>query len=141
MHRSALVATFGLAACSAITPLPRDGTPPDGRIITQEMIAATNARTAWDVVKSTGLFQMSDGSSSTRPSIRGRRGRSSILIGSADVPQLIVDGTRVNDASYLHSIPATTIDYVHILNGVDGSAREGLNSGAGVIYITRRSGA
>lgn len=141
MRRSAALMALGLAACSFVTPLREDSTPADGRIITREMIAATNARTAWDVVKNTGLFQMSEGSSSARPSIRSRRGRTSILIGSADVPQLIVDGARVNDVSYLHSIPATTIDLVQILNGVDGSAREGMNSGGGVIYINRRSGA
>ena len=109
-------------------------------MITQEMIASTNAKNAWDVVKSTGMFRMSDESASTRPWIRSRRGRSSILVAAADVPHIIVDGTRMDDAAYLYVIPANSIASIQILNGIEGSAREGLNSGAGVIYITTRVG-
>lgn len=143
MRPSAVLAVITIAGCATVAPAPRDHMPPEGRIITQEMIAATSARTAWDVVRNTGIFQMSEGSASGsgKPLIRGRRGRNSILIGVADVPLLIVDGTRMNDAGYLYAIPATTIETVRILNGIEGSAREGMNSGAGVIYITRRSGA
>lgn len=109
-------------------------------MITQKMIASTNAKNAWDVVKSTGMFLMSDESGSRRPWIRSRRGRSSILVAVADVPHIIVDGTRMDDAAYLYVIPANAIASVQILNGIEGSAREGLNSGAGVIYITTRVG-
>lgn len=142
MRPSVVLVALAVAGCAFVAPLPRDQLPPEGRIITHEMIAATSARTAWDVVRSTGIFQMSEGSASGsgRPLIRGRRGRNSILIGVADMPLLIVDGTRMNDAGYLYAIPATTIETVQILSGIEGSAREGLNSGAGVIYITRRSG-
>ena len=143
MRPFVILAALSVAGCASVVPLPRQDLPLEGRIITREMIATTSARTAWDVVKSTGMFQMSEGSASGsgRPLVRGRRGRNSILIGVADMPLLIVDGTRMNDAGYLYAIPASTIETVRILNGIDGSAREGLNSGAGVIYITRRSGA
>ena len=126
--------------CAFLRPLPQGATAQDGRIITQQMIAASDARTAWDVVRNTGLFRMSDGSGSTRPSIRGRRGRSSIVVAGADVPHIIVDGSRVDDPGFLQIIPANTIAQMQILNGIEGSVREGLNSGGGVIYITSRVG-
>lgn len=86
------------------------------------------------------MFRMSDESATTRPSIRSRRGRSSILVAAADAPHIVVDGTRVDDAGYLYVIPANSIASIQILNGIEGSAREGLNSGAGVIYIITRVG-
>jgi len=135
----AIPAILGSLACSSFAPLSRDPMAPGGRLITQKMIASTNAKNAWDVVKSTGMFRMSDESASTRPWIRSRRGRSSIVT-AADVPHIIVDGTRMDDAAYLYVIPANSIASVQILSGIEGSTREGLNSGAGVIYITTRVG-
>jgi len=136
----AIPAILGSLACSSLAPLSGDPIAPSGRLITQRMIASTNAKDAWDVVKRTGMFRMSDGSASTRPWIRSRRGRSSILVAAADAPHIIVDGTRIDDAAYLYVIPANSIASIQILNGIDGSAREGLNSGAGVIYVTTRVG-
>ena len=136
----AIPAILGSLACSSLAPLSSDPIAPGGRVITQEIIASTNAKNAWDVVKSTGMFRMSDESASTRPWIRSRRGRSSILVAAADVPHIIVDGTRVNDAAYLYVIPANSIASIQILGGIEGGAREGLNSGAGVIYIFTRVG-
>jgi len=136
----AIAAILGSLACSSLAPLSGDPMAPSGRMITQRMIASTNAKDAWDVVKRTGIFRMSDESASTRPWIRSRRGRSSILVAAADVPHIIVDGTRMDDPGYLYVIPANSIASIQILNGIEGSAREGLNSGAGVIYITTRVG-
>lgn len=136
----AIAAMLGSLACSSLAPLSRDPMAPAGRLITQKMIASTNAKDAWDVIKRTGMFRMSDGSASTRPSIRSRRGRSSILVAAADVPHIIVDGTRMDDAAYLYVIAANSIASIQILNGIEGTAHEGLNSGAGVIYITTQVG-
>ena len=136
----AIPVILGSLSCSSLAPLSKDPMAPGGRMITQEMIASTNAKNAWDVVKSTGIFRMSDESSPTPPWIRSRRGRSSILVATADVPHIIVDGTRVHDVAYLYVIAANSIASIQILNGIEGSAREGLNSGAGVIYITTRVG-
>lgn len=129
----AIPAFLASLACSSLTPLSGNPMASEGRVITQEMIASTNAKNAWDVVKGTGMFRMSDESSSTRPWIRSRRGRSSILVAAADVPHIIVDGTRMGDVAYLYVIPANSIASIQILNGIKGSAREGLNSGSGVI--------
>lgn len=144
MRQSAVVAAatiFGSLACSSLDPRSAAPMAPEGRVITQEMIASTTAKNAWDVVRNTGMFRMSDESGTTRPSIRSRRGRSSILVAGADVPHIIVDGTRIDDPGYLYVIPAHSIASVHILNGIEGSTREGLNSGGGVIYIVTRVGA
>jgi len=61
-------------------------------------------------------------------------------VAAADVPRILVDGTRVDDAAYLYVVSANSIASIRILNGIDGSAREGLNSGAGAIYVTTRIG-
>ncbi len=136
----AIPAVLATLACSSLKPLHGDPIAAEGRLITQDMIARTDARNAWDVIRRTGMFRMSDESGSARPSIRTRRGRSSILVAGADVPHIIVDGTRMDDAAYLYVIPASSIASIQILNGIDGGVREGLNSGAGVIYVNTRLG-
>ena len=52
----ALVAA--MTACASIHPLNSAQIPVNGKVITEEMIASTNAATAWDVIKQSGYYRM-----------------------------------------------------------------------------------
>ena len=134
---AALVLTVG--ACASIHPLKSAEIPVNGKVITEEMIASSNASTAWDVVRQSGMYRMIDDASSGRSGVHSHRGRTSILLVS-DVPRLIVDGARVSDLGRLHEIPAASIAWIELLGGIAGASEEGTNSGAGVIRVVSKSG-
>ena len=137
---SAAVLAFSLAGCASVSP-PRDTTVPvDGRIITDLMIAQTPAETAWDVLEESGHFRMFSEHGGSRSSIRSRRGKTSVSLANSDVPRLVVDGARVPDLRYLHSIPANSIAWIQILGSIDGPAQDGTNSGGGVIIVVSKTG-
>jgi hypothetical protein len=130
-----------VTACSYIHPLPSEEVPVNGKVITEEMIAQTNAATAWDVIEQTGYYRMvADASANGRSGLHSRRGRTSLLLTGSDVPRLIVDGARVSDLARLREIPAATIAWIELLGGISGAAEEGTNSGAGVIRVISKVG-
>lgn len=137
---SAAVVAFSLVGCAPVST-PRDmAAPTDGRIITDLMIARTPAETAWDVIEESGHFRMMSEHGGGRSSIRSRRGKTSVSLANSDVPRLVVDGARVPDLRYLHSIPANSIAWIQILGSIDGTAQYGTNSGGGVIVVVSKTG-
>jgi len=131
---------FTMAACASIHPLKSSGVPVNGKVITEDMIAASNASTAWDVVEQSGMYRMvDDHTNSGRSGVHSHRGRTSFLLVS-DVPRLIIDGARVSDLGRLHEIPAASIAWIELLGGIAGASEEGTNSGAGVIRVVSKSG-
>ncbi|MFN2637046.1 MAG: TonB-dependent receptor plug domain-containing protein [Gemmatimonadaceae bacterium] len=131
---------LGMNACASVHPLESAEIPVNGKVITGEMIAATSAATAWDVVQQSGLFRMISDPSSGRSGVHSRRGRTSVLIAGSDVPRLIVDGARVSDLGRLREIPAGSIAWMELLGGIAGAAEEGTNSGGGVIRVVSKAG-
>jgi hypothetical protein len=127
-------------ACASIRPLNSADVPVNGKVITEEMIAATKAATAWDVVQQSGMFRMVSDPSSGRTGVHSHRGRTSMLINTSDVPRLIIDGARVSDLGRLREIPAGSIAWIELLGGIAGASEEGTNSNAGVIRIVSKSG-
>lgn len=133
--RAALLAAVAtLAACTPPTGrMVR--TRPSGRVITAEQIRKSTATNAWEVLK-IAASPLSLGEKNGEPtSVRSRRGRSSLVISSADVPILIVDGTRMSDFAMLRQIPAFSIESIRILNGIEGTTHHGTNAGGGVIIV------
>ena len=134
------VATLLLAACSSVRPLNSAPPPVNGRVITGEQIAQTNAATAWDVVQQSGFYRMITEAAGARSGVHSHRGRTSIVLTGSDVPRLIVDGARVADLGRLHDISANSIAWIELLGGLAGAAEEGTNSGGGVIRIISKAG-
>lgn len=138
---SGFLSVLAVSACSYIHPLPSEEIPVNGKVITEEMIAQTNAATAWDVIQQTGYYRMvSDGTESGKNGLHSRRGRTSLLLAGSDIPRLVVDGARVSDIGRLREIPAATIAWIELLGGISGGAEEGTNSGAGVIRVISKVG-
>jgi hypothetical protein len=128
------------AACSSFRPANSTPTPVNGRLITEEMIAQSNATTAWEVIEQTGAYRMISDPAGSRSGVHSHRGRTSILLIGSDVPRLIIDGARVSDLGRLHDIPAQSIAWIELLGGIAGAAEEGTNSGGGVIRIVSKAG-
>ena len=131
---------FTLTACAfihTVEPLP---TRSDGRIITEEMIAATPAVTAWDVLKQSGFYRMVSDPGGSRSGIHSRRGKTSLLLSSSDVPRLIIDGAIASDLSVLHQISAHSIAWIELLGGIAAGSEEGTNTGGGVIRLVSKAG-
>lgn len=131
---------LAMNACASIHPLNSEETPVNGKVITQEMIAATSAATAWDVVQQSGYYRMISDPASGRSGVHSRRGRTSILLAASDVPRLIIDGARVSDLGRLREIPAGSIAWIELLGGIAGASEEGTNSGGGVIRVVSKTG-
>jgi len=131
---------LAMNACASIHALNSTETPVNGKVITEEMIAATNAATAWDVVQQSGYYRMISDPATGRSGVHSRRGRTSILLTASDVPRLIIDGARVSDLGRLREIPADSIAWIELLGGIAGGSEEGTNSGGGVIRVVSKSG-
>lgn len=139
---SVLAATWGISTgCASVQPLDASRVAPAGRIITQEMISSYSVANAWEVLRKVGAYRTSrDDGPSSPPGIRSSRGRSSLLLANADVPKIILDGARITDFRVLRDVAASSIAWIQLLNGMDGTLYEGTNSGAGVILIVTRAG-
>jgi hypothetical protein len=131
---------IAMNACASIHPINSEEVPVNGKVITEQMIASTNAATAWDVVQQSGYFRMVSDPATGRSGVHSRRGRTSVLLTASDVPRLIVDGARVSDLGRLRDIPASSIAWIELLGSIAGASEEGTNSNAGVIRLVSKSG-
>ena len=134
----ALVVAAGMAwACRTSGPV-RDALPSGGQYIGAQQIAESNARSVWDALRLTvkGISFLESGRTSTPARIR-RRGASSLTL--RDEPQIYIDQVRVSDFSVLRGMPATDVESIRVLSGIDATTYYGSNSGDGVILIRTRS--
>lgn len=129
-----------LSACASIHPLNSAPAAMQGRVITEEMIAASGAATAWDVLQRGGYYRMISDGRGGRFGVHSKRGKTSVLLANSDVPRLIIDGARVSDLSQLLVMSANSIAWIQLLGGIDGGSEEGQNSGGGVIRIVSKVG-
>ena len=128
-------------ACAGTLPSDYDGVSSAGKIVTADKIASYNVANALEVLQKTGAYRVGrDDGPSGSPNIRSKRGRTSFLLRTSDIPRVILDGARVADLRVLRDIPANTIAWIQLLNGMDGTLFEGTNSGAGVILIVTKAG-
>lgn len=134
----------GLALCAAIgcgpahhaqPPLTADGT----RVFTARDIALMQVSTAWDVVERSGMMDLSEAVDGRSASIKRRRGQNSIILAAADMPLLIVNGVRTNDARVLQGISAQSIARLSVVSGIEATVRQGTDAGSGIIDIVTKS--
>ena len=114
---------------------------PDGSLVySASDIASMQVSTAWDVVEWSGEMNMSEATNGSAATIRNREGHSSLLLASADMPLLIIDGVRIDDPLLLQRIAAGDIKSLTITDGLHAAIREGTGSTGGVINIITKSG-
>src|SRR5437762_2847786 len=66
----------------------------------------------------------------------GRRGRSSITL--QDQPMIVMDGVELNDFTPLAVVPASDIEQIEVLTGIDATTYYGTGATKGVIRITTK---
>jgi len=125
-----------LAACSRATQTAQDDvllTPDGRRIVTQQAIEHSGARTAWDALQRTVPFFAFQDNSRGGPARVDHRGRSSIVL--RDQPMILVDGVEINDFTVLGSMPASDVFEIEVLTGIDATTYYGTGATKGVIRI------
>ena len=134
----AAVAPLLIAAC-ATSGIPQgDEVAPaheGGHVIDAEAIAESKAANAWEVLRDLAIINMSETRGRGDYRMRGRRGRSSLSLGSSDIPLVVVDGVRVIELGTLRQIPANVIESVRVLSAIEGTRYVGTNATAGVVLI------
>jgi len=134
-----LLGTTLAAACggSGTHPQRAASVPPElGKVVTQDQIAASGARTAWDALRFTVPSIQLRETRGTAARIQ-RRGRSSIYLD--DQVRVIVDNVRVADLQMLQQIAAADIFTIQVLNAMDATTYFGGSSASGVVIITTRA--
>lgn len=127
-------------ACGPSNHLRPPLTPDGSLVYTAADIAKMQVSSAWDVVQWSGEMNMSEATDGSAATIRNREGRSSLLLASADMPLLIVDGVRINDPRILQRIAAPNIKVLSITDGMHAAIKEGTGSTGGVIAVTTKNG-
>jgi outer membrane receptor for ferrienterochelin and colicin len=132
---------MGLVAhggCAGATSGGATSPPRPGTLITQEKIAASGAKTAWDAIRLTVPNVQLRESRGKAARIR-RRGRASIYLD--DQVRVVVDNARLHDLQVLQEMPAADILAIEVLSGLDGTTYYGTGSTSGVIVIRTKAGA
>jgi outer membrane cobalamin receptor len=141
LHYSLAMLLMGVVVGCGPSQRSKPPLTPDGSLIyTSDDIALMQVSTAWDVVARSGEMNMSVSTDGHTATIRNRRGHSSILFPEADMPLLIVDGVRIDNAIMLRHIAAPIIQELSITDGMHSTIKEGTGSSGGVIAIVTKSG-
>jgi outer membrane cobalamin receptor len=140
MNLTTWIAALSLCACAHSTAAnPREASAPGKQIITADEIAKSGLNNAWDLLRKRALgYDFSEDRYGRPRAIRTRRGRTSISVRDGDAPLVIIDGARVTDVGALRDLSTDAIDSIELLNGISGTASQGTNASAGVIYIHTR---
>ena len=111
---------------------------PDGQLITEEEIARSGARTAWEALRLTvhnvSFYETGRG----QPTGITRRGRSSMVLN--DGPRILVDGVALTDYTVLARIPASDLLSIEVLSAIDATTLYGTNYSGGAIRIRTKNG-
>ena len=129
------LAAAGCAATGATGEAARAG----GRasqVITREQILNTTARNAWEVLRTTVRYIHWGVGSAGVPQRATRRGTTSGQ--GPDQVRVVVDGTTLVNLSDLTLIPASDLQEIRVLNGLEATTYFGTNSVAGAVLITTR---
>lgn len=135
-----LILLLLLSACGAgrVRQIQSVQAKPGEQIITAEAIAESGANTAWDVLKYAAPHLKFREDRNGQPSRMWRRGQASMVLNES--PMVILDGIRVPDFRTLDQIPASTIQQISILTGIEGTTYYGTNAMGGVILIRTKNG-
>ena len=127
------IAFSGCAYFRSSTPPPDR---PSAQFISSDEIARSGASNAWDLLRVRArAYEFSEDRYGRPRFIRTRRGRSTLSMSGADAPMVVLDGARLVDLVSLRDISTGDIESVELLNGIAGTATQGTNASAGVIYI------
>jgi len=113
-------------------------TPEGRRVVDQQAIERSGARTAWEALQRTVPFFTFRTGARGRPTRVEHRGRSSIVL--RDQPLILVDGVAVTDVTALGGMPAADLLDIEVLTGVDATTYYGTNASNGVIRIRTKVG-
>lgn len=106
------------------------------QVINKEDIAASNARTAWEALQSTVKYVHWGVGQAGAPQRGTRRGVTSGM--GPERVRVLMDGSDVHDLAELRLIPATDLEEIVVLSGVDATTYFGTNTVAGAVLITTR---
>lgn len=105
-------------------------------VISAEEISRSPSTNAWDLLRRRARqYDFSEDQYGRPRDVKTRRGRSTISIAGADTPLILVDGARLIDLAFLRDLSTGAIESVELLSGIRGTAFQGTNAAAGVIYI------
>lgn len=138
--RGASAAIFLAVVSTACATAGRAPEEPSGgaasQVITRDEIEETNARSAWDVLRSTVRYVHWGVGQAGAPQRGTRRGVSSGL--GPEQVRVMLDGSVVQDLEDLRLLPARDLEEIRVLSGVDATTYFGTNSVAGAVLITTR---
>lgn len=131
-----LIVFLAVVGCGGSPQRASQATAPATRVVTAAQIAKSGAKSGWDALRFTmrsiSMKETRDG----RPARIERRGNSSIYLD--DQVQVFLDGLRIFAYQVLDDMPASDIDRIEVLRGVDATTRYGTNAADGVIVIYTR---
>ena len=131
-----LLFAASLGGCASASRAPRDPAAHSADTFTAEQIASSGFTNAWDFLRARARrYDFYEDRYGRPRGIKTRRGRSTINMAGSDVPMIVIDGARVSDFTALRDLPADAISSIELLSGITGTAAQGTNAAAGVIYI------
>ena len=139
---SVAACVFAMPACTSNRLRYADGESPFGDVvISGDQIDARHVRNAWEALQQlVPRYSYTEDRAGRPLAISGHRGRSSIVLANSEQPIVLVDGARLTSLDVLQQMPPDAIDRIELRRGARGTAVEGTDAGAGVIYIHTRSG-
>lgn len=135
VHLASVLVAASLVGC---VTTPRKQTDPTFRTetVSAEEIARSGSTNAWDFLRARARrYDFYEDRYGRPRGIKTRRGRSTISIADSDTPLILVDGARLTDFATLRDLPTDAIASIEIMSGISGTASQGTNAAAGVIYI------
>lgn len=109
-----------------------------GQVVTEEEIAKSGARTAWEVLQLTVHNITFSETSRGQPTRITRRGRSSVVLD--DGPRILMDGVSLTDYTVLARMPAADLRSIEVLSAIEATTLYGTNHSGGVIRIHTKTG-
>ena len=110
----------------------------EGQYVSEEQIAQSGARTAWEALRLTVHNITFNETGRGQPTRITRRGRSSMVLD--DGPRILVDGVALTDYTLLARMPASDLQSIEVLSPMDATTLYGTNYVGGVIRIHTRTG-
>ncbi len=131
-----LFAAASLGGCVSASRAPRELSSNSTQTFTAEQIAHSGFTNAWDFLRARArAYDFYEDRYGRPRGIKTRRGRSTINMAGSDMPMILIDGARLTDFTALRDLPSDAISSIELMSGITGTADQGTNAAAGVIYI------
>jgi outer membrane cobalamin receptor len=141
MRHSRLISIAGLFVAGSLTACATSGyVLPEGSgradIISSRQIAKSSCTNVWDLLrKHARMYNYAEDRYGRPRFITTKRGASTIAVAGSDSPLVLVDGARLSDVAALRDMPTDAVESIELQSGIVGTAGQGTNAVAGVIYI------